>query len=57
MVMNLPASAGDSGGAGLIPRSGQSPSRKYSDLYPCRYSYLDRVVWQAAVHGITESQT
>ena len=54
MVKNLPANAGY---VGSFPASGRSPGEGNS--YPLQYSCLenstDRRAWQAAVHGVTES--
>ena len=56
VVKNPPANTGD---AGLIPGSGRSPAGENGD--PLQYSSLgnpmDRGAWQAAVHGVTESDT
>ena len=51
-------SAHKAGGLGLIPGSGRSPGGGHGS--PLRYSCLnpmDRAAWQAAVHGVAESQT
>ena len=59
MVKNPPANVGDIRDLGLIPRSGRSPGEGNSN--PLQYSGLenpmDRGVWLATVHGITESET
>ena len=56
VVKNLPANVGD---AGLIPGSGRSPGN--GNGIPLQYSCLgnpmNRGVWQATVHGVTESDT
>ena len=52
-------SANDAGDLGLIPRLGRSPGE--GNGYPLQYSCLenpmDRGAWQAAVPGVTMSQT
>ena len=52
-------SAFNAGDHGSFPESGRSPGEWH--VYPLQYSCLensmDRVVWQATVHGITKSQT
>ena len=59
MVKNPPASAGDTGDLGLIPRLIRSPGEGNGNLL--QYSYLknskDRGTWWARVHGITKSWT
>ena len=59
MVKNLPANAGDTEDTGLIPGSRRSPRVEHGN--PLQYSYLensmDTEVWQATVHGATESLT
>ena len=59
VVRNLPAHAGDTRHAGLIPGWRRSPGGRHSN--PLQYSYLnnpkDRGAWQATVHGIAKSQT
>ena len=55
MVKNLPAKARDSA---LILGSGRSPGERKGN--PLQYSCLrnmDRGPWQAAVHGVANSQT
>ena len=57
MVKNLPAKAGD---VGLIPWSGRSSGKGNGNQlqYSCRGNLMDRGVWQAMAHGITnESDT
>ena len=57
VVKNPPASARDLRDMDLIPVSGRCPGRGHGN--PLQYSYLenpmDRGAWQAAVHGVTES--
>ena len=56
---NPPANAGDAGDVGSVPRLGRSPGEGSGN--PLQYSSLenpmDRGVWQAAVHGVSKSQT
>ena len=58
-VKNLPANAGDTGDAGLIPGSGRSPGEGNGS--PLHHSFLensvDRGAWQAIVHGVAKSWT
>ena len=58
-VKNLPANAGDTGDAGLIPGLGRSPGEGNGNplQYSCLENPLDREAWQATVHGVTKSQT
>ena len=59
MVKNLPANAGDTGGAGSISRSGRPPGGGNGNLF--QYSFLenpmDRGAWLATVHGIMKNRT
>ena len=59
MVKNLPANAGDTGDAGLIPGSGRSPGGGNGN--PLQYSWLekpmDRGAWRATVHVVAKRQT
>ena len=50
---NLPALAGDSGDAGLIPGPGRSPGGGNGNplQYSCLENPMDRGAWQATVHG------
>ena len=59
VVKNLPASAGDTGGAGSIPGSRGSLGVGNGNplLYSCLENSMDRGLWWATVHGITQSQT
>ena len=59
MVKNIPANAGDSGNAGLIPGLGRSHGVGNSDLaqYSCLKDAMDRGAWWVIVHGVTKSQT
>ena len=50
----------NAGDPGLIPESGRSPGEENGN--PLQYSCLenpidDRGAWEAAVHGVTKSQT
>ena len=59
VVKNLPANAGDTGDAGLIPRLGRSPGKGNDNLF--HYSFLEtlmyRSTWWVTVHGVTKSVT
>ena len=59
VVKNLPANAGDTGDAGLIPGLGRSPEEGNvnASQYSSLGSSMDRGAWQATVHGIAKSQT
>ena len=56
MVKNLPANAGNSGS---IPGSGRSPGEGNGNSvqYSCLENPMDRGVWQATVHEVTNSWT
>jgi len=56
VVHNPPADAGDTASA---PGSGRPPGEGNGYLlqYACLENSMDRGVWQAAVPGITKSQT
>ena len=57
VVKILPASAGDIRDRGLIPGSGRSPGGGHGNpLQSCCLDLVDRVVWRAAVHRVTQSQ-
>ena len=57
MVKNLPADAGYTGNAGLIPRSGRFPGGEHGN--PLQYSCLEnpmyRGAWWAMAHRVAES--
>ena len=60
VVKNLPANTGDARDMDLIPESRRSPGG--GNINPLQHSCLgnpmDRVAWQATVHGVTkESDT
>ena len=59
MIKNPPANAEDIRGPGSIPGSGRSPGEGYGNplQYLCLGKPMDRAVWRATVHGVTESQT
>ena len=58
-VKNLPANAGDTRDAGLIPGSGRSPGEGNGNplQYSCLENPMDRGAWWATVHGVAESDT
>ena len=53
MVKNLPANAGDTGDAGLIPGWGSSPGGGNGNplQHSCLGNGMDRGAWWATVHG------
>ena len=53
------ASACNAGDPGSIPGSGRSPGEGNGNplQYSCLENPMDRGAWQAAVHGVTKSQT
>ena len=56
MVKNPPANAGNTGlipGAGRYPGVGNGNPRQYS----CLGNPMDKGAWQAAVHGVSKSDT
>ena len=59
VVKNPPASTGDLGDMGSIPELGRAPGGGHGNplQYPCLENPTDRGAWQAAVQGITKSQT
>ena len=56
VVKNPSPSAGDSG---LIPGLGRSPGEGNGNplQYSCLENHMDRGVWRATVHGVTQSWT
>ena len=58
VVKNLPANAGDSRDAGLIPESGRSPGGGNGNAlqYSCLENTMDRGVWWATVHGVEKTR-
>ena len=56
VVKNPPASAGDTGS---IPGLGRSPAEGNGNplQYSCLENPMDRGDWQAAVYGVTKTQT
>ena len=59
MVKNLPANAGDAKDLSSIPGAGRSPGvgNGNSLQYSCLENPMEREVWWATVHGVTESDT
>ena len=59
VVKNLPASEGDARDVGLISGSGRCPGEGSGSplQYSCLGNPMDRGAWQAAIHGVTKSQT
>ena len=59
VVKNLPANAGDTGDAGLIPESGRSPGERNGNplQYSCLENPMDHGAWWATVHGAAKSRT
>ena len=58
-VKNPLANAGDLRDADLIPGLGRSPGEGCGNpvQYSCLENSVDRAAWQAAVPGVTKSQT
>ena len=59
MVKNSSANAGDARDVDSIPLSGKSPRAGHGNPleYSCLGNPMDRGVWWATVHGVTESDT
>ena len=49
----------NAGDSGSIPRLGRSPGEGNGNphQYSCLENSMDRVAWQATVHGVTKGQT
>ena len=58
VVKNLPANAGDTRDAGLIPGLGRYPGVGTGDplLYSCLKNSMDRGAWWGTIHGVIKSQ-
>ena len=57
-MKNSPASAGDAGDMGLIPRLGRSPGVGTGNpQYSCLENSMDRGAWKDIVHGLAKSRT
>ena len=56
MVKNPPTNAGDTGDAGSISGLERYTGGGYSNAlqYPCLKNPMDRIAWQATVHGVTK---
>ena len=59
LIKSLPANAGDTRDAGLIPELGRSRGRRNGNLlqYTCLESSMDRGAWRVTVHGEEEEET
>ena len=59
VVKNLSANTGDARDVDLTPGLGRSPGEGNGNplQYSCLENPMDRGAWQAAVHGVTKSQT
>ena len=59
MLKKLPVNARDLRDAHSIPRLGRSPGEGNGNplQYSCLENPMDGGAWQAAVHGVTKSQT
>ena len=59
VVRNLSANTGDARDVDLTPGLGRSPGEGNGNplQYSCLENPMDRGAWQAAVHGVTKSQT
>ena len=55
LVVNLSASAGDTGDKDSVPALGRSPGEGNgsSRQYSCLKDSMDRGAWRATVHGVT----
>ena len=59
VVKNVPANAGDTRNASLIPGSGRSPGAAHGNPFQhsCLENSTDRGAWQAPVQRVAESGT
>ena len=59
VVKNPLPSAGDAGDTGSTPGSGRSPGVGNGNpcQYPCLENFMDKGVWQAAIHEVAKSWT
>ena len=59
VVKNLPANAGNTRDAGLIPGSGRFPGGGHGNplQYSCLENPMDRRAWRATVHGVAKNWT
>ena len=59
VVKNLPANAGDTREADLIPELGRSPGGGHGNplQHSCLENPMDRGAWRATVHMVTKSWT
>ena len=58
VVKNMLTRAGDIRDMGSIPGSGRSPGGRHGNplQYSCLEEPMGRGAWQAAVHGVAQSQ-
>ena len=59
VIKNWLANSGDTRDAGSSPVSGRSPGEGNGNplQYSCLENFMDRGIWQATVHRVTQSQT
>ena len=59
MIKNTPANAGDAGDLGSITELGRPPGGGNGNplQYSCLENSMDREIWRAMVHGVTELDT
>ena len=59
VVKNLPANAGNTRDAGLIPGSERFPGGGHGNplQYSCLENPMDRRAWRATVHGVAKNWT
>ena len=57
VIKNLPANAGDTGDAGLLPGSGRSPGGRHGNplQYSCLETPMDRGACQPTVDGVAQT--